>query len=392
MNKVFQPEWRTQNRTKRRFYAKYMSWLEKGGYFVVLCVFAAFIFAFNYKVEDVISADNVKIEPFSIPLEVTDDVMVLRLLAPDGSEVRSGQAIAEVVQGAAQIEKYLDPKIARPVPTTLVAPTSGTLRIDSKPGSRVAKGTFARIVDYSRLQMSPELEGTSVAKAAVGQKARITAINTPSPGDTLFRGSFQKEDLLSGGLMGDAVKEKIQKSIEHTTVRLRDDQPLELKDLKQIQVDADIKLAPGGTKSTATADPPAGFSLFGTVESGTHQGTVQIADLPSELDRVLQETVRSQSVGREIRSIDGNSWKIEDVTNIRFVVQAKADGSAAESKAPINATILNRKFAAKVNVDSPPEFLLRAVKEADQQGKSVTARVELVTGTKPIAFILLKRS
>ena len=59
MKTVFPLEWRTQTPWKRRFYAHYMKWLERAGYVLVAGVFAAFVAAFNVKVEDVVSADGV---------------------------------------------------------------------------------------------------------------------------------------------------------------------------------------------------------------------------------------------------------------------------------------------------------------------------------------------
>ncbi len=393
MNKVFQPEWRTQNRLKRKFYAKYMSWLERAGYCVVLCVFGAFIFAFNYKVEDVISAENVKIEPYSVPVEVSDDALVLKVLVTKDSTVVEGQPIAEVILGEAKINQFLTSAAARPPAVILRATAAGTVRFNFKPGSRLEKGAFATILDYTRLRLSADLKGQSVSKAQAGDRARITAITIPSSTDTLFRGAFARQNLVSGELLGKETKTILEESLKNEIVHLRDDRPLQLDSVKQVQVDAEVRLVPTTLgKDVPVADPPAGFTVFGTVVSGVHQATVQIADLPAPTQERLNAAVRAHSVGKSIQSVDGKVWQIADLSKIGFVVQATAEGGTKKFTGELDATMLDRAFAAKIDLDQPPPFLIKAVRDSDSLGKSVTARVELVTGTKPIAFILLKRS
>ncbi len=71
MKKQFPREWRTQNLAKRRFYAKYMTWLEHLGFGVVAVVVGAFIFAFFYQIDDVVTAEGVEIKPASTMVEVS---------------------------------------------------------------------------------------------------------------------------------------------------------------------------------------------------------------------------------------------------------------------------------------------------------------------------------
>ena len=72
-------------------------------------------------------------------------------------------------------------------------------------------------------------------------------------------------------------------------------------------------------------------------------------------------------------------------------VKIKAQGLAGGAPA-LSATPLKTTFDADVVIDAPPPALVRALRDAARTGKPVTARVELTTGTRPLAFLLLKRS
>ncbi|MBL8041147.1 MAG: hypothetical protein JNM04_07345, partial [Chthonomonas sp.] len=106
MKQVFQPEWRTQNRRKRRFYAKYMKWLEVAGYLVVATVVSLFVLAFNYKVDDVVDAPDVTLTPLTTEYVAESSGIVVAQLAAPGTELRAGDPVLEIVTGDSNVSAY----------------------------------------------------------------------------------------------------------------------------------------------------------------------------------------------------------------------------------------------------------------------------------------------
>ncbi|MCE9559181.1 MAG: hypothetical protein K8R88_09535 [Armatimonadetes bacterium] len=409
MKPIFQPEWRSQNRAKRKFYAKYMSWIEKGGYFVVLCVFGAFVFAFNYPVDDVVKAESVPIEAASVAIKSDQDAMVIQTLVNDFDEVKEGQPIMILAEGEMQIALCKQARLAEelkeigqrdpraldtglPKGRTVLAPASGTFHFLPSE-TAIAKGEpIAKILDYKTLILNAELEGTTIGQAAENQTARITAINMNAGSSTLFRGGANGEDILSGSLVGNEVKDELERQLKGSTVLVRDDIPVTVEGVKQVQIDSQVNLAPGTPNlQTKQAEPSVNYVLLGKVESGTPIGTVQIA-LPSDLSESSVKTIEKAAAGQNFRTPEGKSYSISKLKGTNFVVQLNVKGAAGASTNSLAATAISRKFAAKIKVTSPPQFLIDAVKAADRNGKAITARVEVVTGTRPIAKLLLKKS
>ncbi|RYG23816.1 hypothetical protein EON82_12810, partial [bacterium] len=324
MKNVFPPEWRTQSKWKRRFYAKYMRTLERAGYVLVIGVFAAFIFAFNYHVEDLVTADKVAVEPFASPLVEKEPTLVVRALAADFDTVRKGQPLLEVAVGEEAIRRYGDwkavvdlakrlgnsPEVSRllaanPKPPTsiMAAPADGTFRLNAGEGVVEADKPLARVVDYNDLRLNASLSGETVARAAVGQPARITSIVVEPEAGTLFRGS----DAISGRLLGDRVKAALEKSLVGRGVRLRDDVPLEVKEVSEVQVDAVTNRATGGDpKRAVSLDPPGDLRIEAQVVEGHPSATVQVADLPADIARSAKEAAAAAVRGSRVRSIDGS--------------------------------------------------------------------------------------
>ena len=408
MKQTFQPEWRTQSRAKRRFYAKYMSWIEKGGYAVVLCVFAAFIFAFNFPVDDLIKADSVPIEAEAVLISSESDAMILSVQVEDFAEVKKGQPLMVIVEGEDEIAQYkqaqassllreagksLSFKIQMPKGRTILAPSDGTFKRLSEEELIKAGDPIAKVMNYSVLVMKPELEGNTVAKAKVDQAAKISAINFGSDSGVLFRGSSNDGDLFSSSLVGKEVKEDIEKELKGLSVKVRDDIPLVVDGIKQIQADSALQIGPASSVSaTRQADPPTYFSLKGTVLEGTPSGTLQIAGLPNDLATKTTSILENAAKETDYLTAQGKRHSVQGLSDTKFVVQLNVKGEADASTQPLPATMINRKFVAKVRVTDPPQFLIDAVKQADRSGKVVTARVEVITGTRPIALILLKKS
>ena len=410
MNQVFEPDWRTQNRAKRKFYARYMTWIERGGYVVVACVFAAFIFAFNYPVEDMIKADNVAIEGESTVLKSEQEAMVVEVIVEDFAEVQPGQPLVKIIEGAEQIAAYqqsqwiaqlrsagreipasLDRAI--PVGRVLVAESAGTFILAGENAEIAAGEPIGKVVDYSKLVLNAELEGNTVARADKNQTAKISAINLGSESGSLFRGGSSEGDLVSGSVLPPALKESIEAQLKGEVVKARDDVPLAIDGIKMIQIDSSVKLgASAGSNAPIQADPAVNYALKGSVVEGEHIGTLQIATLPPDLLAKARRQIAESAKSKPFRTADGKSLSIASVENTQFVVQLNVKGAAEAGSTAMPATVISRKFAAKIAITAPPAFLVEAVRAADRRGKPVTARVEVVTSTRPIALILLKKS
>lgn len=409
MKTIFEQEWRTQSRAKRKFYAKYMGWLERGGYFVVLCVFGAFIFAFNYQVDDIVKAENVTIEAQATTVSLESDCMVIRPLVENFSSVKMGQPILVVAEGLEDITKVQQSQLAelitksgKPLPSalnplppagkTILSPTDGVLRI-TETSAVIPKGeAVATILDYDTLVLNAELEGATVGKAAVDQRARISAINMSDGGTILFRGEAGAEDVLSDSLVGTEVQTELERQLKGAVVKVRDDIPVKVESVKLLQIDSKVALAASSANlGTVQSAPSSKYTLEGRVTTGEHVGVVQLA-LPSTFSEGSLEAVQRAAQARNLKFTNGQSKTISRLEDTKFVVQLNVRGSAGAASESMPVTAINRKFAARVTLDSPPEFLINAVKAADRNGHKVTARVEVVTGTRPIAKLLLKKS
>lgn len=397
MKRVFPPEWRTQNRAKRRFYAKYMGWLEKGGFLIVAAVFVGFIYAFNYPVEDVIKADGVQISASSTAVKADDLTLVTSRYVTDFEQVKAGQKIAQILVGGAEVWKYQYSK---------TQPLGGLIKFNYKdlkaPSNGIVKGLAAgamaqkdedlfQILDYSKLEVKASLEGQTVAKAKAGQKARLTSLNLPSASMTLFRASAGGEDIISGQLIGDEAKKLLSEAFKGQKLAARDEIPLEAGEIKQIQIDAKLGWKDGGSSQGQMVDPSSRTQLAAEVTEGTHEVTVQAAQLPANVRSQLEQMIRSRVTGRVVTLPSGGSRVLGDISELGIIVQMSAtEAQGAVSALP--AAILGHKYSASLRLTNPPAYLSEAVLRADMEGKAVTARAEVVTGTRPIALLLLRRS
>jgi hypothetical protein len=412
VKQVFPPEWRTQNRHKRRFYAKYMRTLERAGYVLVFGVFGAFIMAFNYKVDDLVTADKVAIQPFAQPLKLDRPTRIVRTLVADFDEVQQGQPLVEVVVGPEDIERYeawravqdlaakvgktaevnrLSALYPRPDFQTLTAPAAGTVRIDPSVADKTieSEAVIAKVVDYRDLRLTASLGGQTVPQAKIGQMARVSAISIEPEAGTLFRGT----NAISGRLLGDGVKKVLQDGLAGSQVRLRDDIPLKVSEVSEVQVDARAKPIAGGSgENPVPLDPPSDYSVEAQVIEGSPAASVQVADLPADLAAKAKEAVAQTVDGRTIRHLDGSVAKLAKPEDVHLVVKLKAVQADGTATTVLNGTSLSRTFEAQLKIASPPQFLINAVRAADLAGKPVTSRVELRTGRRPIAFLLLRKS
>lgn len=397
MKSIFPPEWRTQNRAKRRFYAKYMNWLEKGGFLIVAAIFAGFVYAFTYQVEDVVKADGVSLTAAAVEVRADKFTGLGRKSVEDFETVKKGQKVAECLEGETYIRTWQlsgnqeEAGLARLPWKDLVAPSDGVIKwLDSEGEVKEGEPIF-KVMDYSALEVQGSLEGQTVAKAKQGQKARLISLVIPPAASVLFRGSAGGQDLISGQLLGEEVRSLLAESLSGARLKARDELPLDAGEIKQVQVDAKLAWKDGGSEGAAPLDPSSREVFPAEVAEGTHEVTLQTASLPGDLKSKVTEKIKESLQGRSVQLSDGQKKTIESVESVGVIVQLKGT-EAAQAADALPASVLNHKFNAKIRLTQPPAYLIEAVKRADREGKTVTARVEVVTGFRPIALLLLKRS
>lgn len=399
MSRYIAPEWRTRSLPKRRFYAKYMGWLERVGYLVVLSVFAAFIFAFNYPVDDLVRAENVPIEPRAHPVRHQDEVLIVRLLVEEFSEVEAGQPVVEVAVGAEAIEAYrrweagqvLGQTLAAPALTQLSAPVAGMLR-SLDPKMVEAGEPIVEVLDFSDIRLRAKLSGDTVAKARKGQTARLDAINLNTEAPAIFRARTNTGDVIGRSVLNGEINDALAGELSKNAVQLRNDLALQVTGVESVEVDAHATWQPADAAPSTRLDPVRDRALTATVVEGSHTATIQVADLPPDARRKAEDIVRRGVEAGVYRTPDDQTGRLSDVEDIRFVLKVRTEEVAAEGSEPLPGTKLDRHFEAELRVDSPPDYLVEALRASARSGAQVTARVQLKTGTRPIALILLRRS
>jgi multidrug resistance efflux pump len=159
------------------------------------------------------------------------------------------------------------------------------------------------------------------------------------------------------------------------------------------------------------ADAPGELELSGKVLEGTHTLTVQVADFPPSLLQQAADSVAGKIRDRVIAAPEEPEQEggptpthLLRVTELRGVqVIAKVKGENADAKGPTNrlkkeakrsavrGASLDRLYEATVQIENPPQFLKDRVLELLDLGKDVKAKVEIKTGRRRVAFLLLKR-
>ena len=403
MKTHFPPEWRTQKKWKRRFYAKYMKWLEVLGYITVTCVIGAFILAFNVRVDDVITADKVPLRAKAEVLKAPAPTLVLRALMPDFTDVKAGDPVLEVITGETEIRRFqiwrsaqelgVPSPIPRPPTAIITATSAGTfVRTPGTDDSTVeSEAPLAEIRDYTHLVASASLTGQGVAKAQPGGQATLKGLTVEPHHGILVRGETGQGSLVSSQLGGEALRSRVAERLQGKTFFVRDDLALQFSSLNDVQIDA--QLATQKAENGAIwAEPSASVTLSAAVTAGAHGATLQFAQLPPEVRDALNQDIAA-ALRQNVRTLEGEALTITEVSRINTVIQAKAvpaQTSAGASSIP--ATAVSRSFEAELRIDNPPAYLIAAVKAADRAGKLVTAKVELKTGDRPIATLLLRRS
>jgi len=405
MKAKYPAEWRTQSPWKKRFYARYMKWLERIGYAVVALVLGAFIFAFNYRVDDVITADKVPITATVHSVKMGEPVVIVRALEPNFTDVTAGQAILEVVKGEAALNQYLAwaamersgimHTMVRPKLELVVADQAGVLVVDETLlEKRVDPETeLAQIRDYSQLLVSAKLGGQGVAKAKAGGVAILKSISISSASGLLVRGDTDRGPVVSGRLLGSDATEKLSVELMDMPLGVRDDIPLQVREITKLELDSKMVLQEGGSGEGIQVDPAASTLFKAEVLSGEHTATIQFANLPKSVQDRVNQVIEGAVGGRVITDLSGNARTIQSVGDFNTVFQVTAVPGAGKSGVEqVSGTAVSRNFEAQMKIQSPPDYLMKAVRNADAEGQTVTVKVELKTGDRAIATLLLKRS
>jgi hypothetical protein len=301
-----------------------------------------------------------------------------------------------------------------------------------------------KVADLNDLRLTVKFNsGDTIADARVGQKAIIKAISPEYKngvtlrGDTVPRGRpiWQRERVTSAQLLGSKIKKIVKDAFKDRTVTQRDDLPFKVTDIKKVEVDADLETALGsrlpaagkggsaaagsrepGARRSIQADAPADLELTGKVLEGKHRLNVQIADLPPAVRTQVAALVVKKMKGRLIDApqqpkkeggpTPEDRLRVEAVRNVQVIAQVKGENTDAKGAsdrlkrqaartalrgAPYEKMSDARQFEATVQITNPPQFLKDEVLELMDQGKDVKAKAEVITGRRPVAFLLLKR-
>jgi multidrug resistance efflux pump len=353
---------------------------------------------------------------------------------------------ALAAQQLAEWEAHVAPKAPRfviraPIDGIVVAPDDLEFRrVD-------ADAEILKVADLNDLRVSGKFMGETVADARTGQKANIKAIvpdyktGLVFRGDTVPRGRYfwQKERISSYRLLDPKIKEIVKEAFKGRTITQRDDIPFQVTDVTGVEVDADIDTAAlgsplsalgpskptpvpaesrepraeSGSEATFSADAPAELALTGKVVKGKHLVTVQVADLPTDVVKRVTARVAEQLRGKVIDApqepareggpVPLQALRVEAVRDAEIIAKVKGENAApagptARLKAEAARSAVRgaslekeRQFEATVRIQNPPPFLKDRVLELLEMGQEVKARVELKTGRRPVAFLLLKR-
>ncbi len=405
MKTRYPAEWRTQSGWKKRFYATYMKWLERIGYAVVALVLGAFVFAFNYRVDDVITADKVPITATVHSIKMGEPVLIVKALAPNFSDVQAGQPILEVVKGEVQLDQYVawaamersgvPHNLVRPKVDIVTADQGGVVVVDEALlEKRIEPDTeLAQIRDYSQLVASAKLGGQGVANAKMGGVATLKSISVSSASGVLLRGDSESGPIVSGRLITADTVEKLSVELMDLPLRVRDDIPLQVSGLTKLEIDSKMVLQDGGSGEGIQVDPAAATLFKADVVSGEHTATIQFANLPANIQSQVNQVIEGAIGNKVVTDLSGKPRTIQSVADFNTVFQVTAiPGEGKSGMEFVNGTAISRNFEAQLKIQSPPDYLIKAVRNADAEGQTVTVKVELKTGDRPIATLLLKRS
>jgi hypothetical protein len=145
-------------------------------------------------------------------------------------------------------------KVVAKSPRVIVrSPADGVvIEPDDLPFRRFNGGDeILKVADLNDLRLKVKLAGDTVADARVGQPAIIKSISPDYKvgvtlrGDTVPQGRhfWQKERVTAGNLLDAKIKKIVKDSFKDQPITQRDDLPFKVKDVKSVEVDADLVTA-----------------------------------------------------------------------------------------------------------------------------------------------------
>jgi Barrel-sandwich domain of CusB or HlyD membrane-fusion len=336
-------------------------------------------------------------------------------LTPDEEKL---QVLA--AQRVAEWETHAAAKAPRSV---IRSPIDGVaIVLDDLEVKRIDAGAeILKVADLDDLRLNAKFLGETVADARTGQEVNIKAI-VPNyktglvfRGDTVPRGRpfWQKERITSYRVLDPKLKEIVKDAFKHRTITQRDDIPFHVTDVTGLEIDADVDTAARGSEPTFSADAPAELTLTGKVVEGKHRVTVQVADIPPAVVKQVTQQVAEQLRGkvfdvpgqpaRDGGPVPLHALRVEALQDAQIIAKVKGENTrphgptarlkdeAARSAVRGASLEKERVFEATVRIENPPQFLKDRVLELLENGQEVKARMELRTGRRPVAFLLLKR-
>jgi multidrug resistance efflux pump len=284
-----------------------------------------------------------------------------------------------------------------------------------------ADAEVLKVVDLDDLRITGKLKGETLPDAREGQQAVVKAIIPERKTGMIFRGDtvpqgryfWQKERVTSFSLLDPKLKDTVKEAFKDRKITRRDDIPFDMTEVTDVEVNADLKTVPlaNAPLPDITADLPGEMELGGHVVDGKHVLTVQLADMPPSVKQEVTQQVGEAVTGKIIEAPDRpkkhggpvplHHLRVEGVRGVQVIAKMKAENPEPKGKTDrlkkeaarnaVRGASLDRLYEATIRIDNPPPVLKKRVLELLEQGKVVKARVEIKTGRRPIAFILLKR-
>lgn len=281
-----------------------------------------------------------------------------------------------------------------PVEDTVEA-TNVPLTVDSKTGA---------------LQVSATFTGETITRARVGSGATVSEIVAEGQNGFILRADVRAENkpperVTARRLFDEATAGAVREALTGQPVRpeAKAKELLTVTQVGDIEITADIHARSSSATERSSdssgngifADPPDTLRLAGKVVSGTHRVSLQVAQLPLS----VREQVRAALAARTLsvpggKDASSRALTVSDVDNVRIVASVTGEpraGDPAGNGDALTGAGAQRSFEATIHLlDTPPDFVVE-VKRLAKQGKTFKAKVSVQTGSRPLAWRLLKR-
>lgn len=380
---IFKPEWRTQSRRLRRFYAKYLKWLINAGYIFCIVSLFALIWAFIYRVDEV--AESQANEPGIV--EASFDAIrhparvgLVRLLAEEFSKVKKGDKLFEAAEPLAN-ENFAN-WLMRPPRNRSVftAPSDGIfiLSASTKNGFVLPNAELARVVRYEEIWVNGVVKGESLSQITLNSKVILSQIDLDRNSRSLLRISEgSKSEQTSKSFLEANIRAKAEESVKGLPITIRNDRTLQVDTIDRLEVE----VATNNENLPIDYDPPRSALLNGQLIAGTHRAKVQLANLPLTARNNLEGLLTSNLGALDLRSL---------VLQVNLSQSLESNQNLADSFATLSP--IDRSFDARIRILDPPTWLIDKLIEQDRLGKPIRAKIEIVSSNRPLALKLLKRN